>query len=164
VDSSCPAPLIRQGLRRIIPSSTAVLRMALSSRYAFAVVTLLTPETSSLLRQFRTRASLISATAFKGAPPARHACGRNRLRELARAPRGEAAGRPVMSGKGRRALAVAGRQLSPRPSGQSPTARRAAAQGCPGTGRSRSPAATPRCRTTRAGPAVVLTPGAPIAV
>jgi hypothetical protein len=50
---------------------------------------------------------------FKGAPSARHAYGRNRLSELARAT-GERSGRgkPVMSGKGRRGLAVAGRQLS----------------------------------------------------
>jgi hypothetical protein len=49
----------------------------------------------------------------------------------------------VISGKGRRGLAVAGRQLSPRPPGGSPTARRAAAHGCPGTGRSRFPPLCP---------------------
>ena len=42
-ECSCPAPLIRHGLRRISPSSTAVLKTALSSRYALAAVTALNP-------------------------------------------------------------------------------------------------------------------------
>ena len=39
--------------------------MALSSRYALAVVTVLTPESRSFLRQLRTYASLISATVLE---------------------------------------------------------------------------------------------------
>ena len=42
VTSSCPAPLIRHGLRRISPSSAAVFMIGLSSRYALAAVTALT--------------------------------------------------------------------------------------------------------------------------
>jgi hypothetical protein len=61
-------------------------------------------------------------------------------------------------------LAVAGRQLSSRPSGGSPTARRAAAHGCPGTGRSRSPPSRPDAVPYEQGQAVTLAPGAPIAV
>jgi len=41
-DSSLPAPLIRHGLRRITPSSAAVVRIALSRPYALATVTALT--------------------------------------------------------------------------------------------------------------------------
>jgi len=41
-DFSTVAPLMRQGLIRISPSSAAVFRMALSSRYAFTTVTALT--------------------------------------------------------------------------------------------------------------------------
>src|SRR5947208_13371373 len=47
-DLSCAAPLIRQGFRRIKPSSTAVFIMALSSRYALAVVATLTPALRSV--------------------------------------------------------------------------------------------------------------------
>ena len=66
---------------------------------------------------------------------------------------GERAARgPVISGKGRRGLAVAGRQLSPRPSGGSPTARRAAPHGLPRHRPQPVPAVTPRRRATRAGP------------
>ena|SRR6516162_706135 len=42
------------GLRRIIPSSTAVLRIALSSRYAFAAVTALTSASRRCFRHRRT--------------------------------------------------------------------------------------------------------------
>ena len=54
-----------------------------------------------------------------------------------------------------RGLAVAGRQLSPRPSDASPTARRAAAHGAPVTGRRWSPpysAAAPASTTARPTP------------
>jgi hypothetical protein len=99
---------------------------------------------------------------FKGAPSARHAYGRNRLRELARATgESRSPGGPVISGKG---LSVAGRQLSPRPSGGSPTARRAAAHGCPGTGRSRSPPSRPDAVPHEQGQAITIAPSAPIAV
>jgi hypothetical protein len=99
---------------------------------------------------------------FKGAPPARHAYGWNRQREQpGRAERPED---PVISGQGRRGLGVAGRQLSPRPSGGSPTARRAAAHGCPGTGRSRSPPSHPNAAPHEQDQAVTLAPSAPIAV
>jgi hypothetical protein len=46
-ECSCPAPWIRHGLRRISPSSTAVLKTALSSRYALAAVTALTSASRS---------------------------------------------------------------------------------------------------------------------
>ncbi len=49
------------GLRRISPSSSAVLKTARSSGYALAVVISLTPESSSFLRQRRTRARVTSA-------------------------------------------------------------------------------------------------------
>jgi hypothetical protein len=69
-----------------------------------------------------------------------------------------AAGGPVISGKGRRGPAVAERQLSSRPSGGSPTARRAAALGCPGTGRSRSPLSRPDTAPHEQDQAVTLAP------
>jgi len=61
-DFSTDAPLILHGLRRIRPSSAAVFKTALSSRYAFATVTTLTSASSRSLRQRRTSGSRISAT------------------------------------------------------------------------------------------------------
>src|SRR6266480_1090078 len=54
---------MRQGFRRMSPSSVAVFRIAFSSRYAFAALVGLAPASRSSLRQRRTCASLMSATA-----------------------------------------------------------------------------------------------------
>ena len=50
---------MRHGLRRISPSSSAVLKIARSSRHALAAVTSLTPASSSFLRQRRTHPDLV---------------------------------------------------------------------------------------------------------
>lgn len=55
---SRPAPLTRQGFRRISSSSTAVPRTARSSRYVFATVTAPTPASRRLARHDRTRAGV----------------------------------------------------------------------------------------------------------
>jgi hypothetical protein len=75
-DASCPAPLIRQGLRRMIASSTAVLRIALSSRYALAVVTVLKQEGDLLQVATVTRGLSEEKAAITGA--ASCACGTTR--------------------------------------------------------------------------------------
>ena len=90
---------------------------------------------------------------FKGAPPARHANGQNRQRELARATgESRAVERPVISGKGRRGPAVTERQLSLRPSGGSPTGATSCRARLPRHRPQPVPAVTPRYRATRAGP------------
>jgi hypothetical protein len=53
-EDSPPPPLIRHGLRRMAPSSAAVVMIVLSSRYALATVTALTSASSRCLRQRRT--------------------------------------------------------------------------------------------------------------
>ena len=60
-----------------------------------------------------------------------------------------------------RGLAVAGRQLSPRPSDASPTARRLPRTAAPVTGRLRSPAVPPGTAPASNGQAVNLAPSAP---
>jgi hypothetical protein len=53
-----PAPLMRQGFRRISPSSAAVFIMALSSRYALAVLVGLAPASRRRLRRRRAQRRL----------------------------------------------------------------------------------------------------------
>ncbi len=67
-DLSRPAPLMRQGFRRISPSSAAVFMMALSSRYALAVLVGLAPASR---RRLRRRWPGVSAglSLFWGGPP-----------------------------------------------------------------------------------------------
>jgi hypothetical protein len=103
---------------------------------------------------------------FKGAPSARHAYGRNRLRELARATGGEQNGRvtsdkrqgspgvsPSLGGSFRRALRAEALRRDELP--------RMAA---PAPARNRSPPSRPDAVPHEQGQAVTLAPSAPIAV